>query len=259
MSFRAVDKKTVGSVVAEWDALAPVRYEQITSGRDVTYCRILIPNIIRLITPLKPKAILDAGCGVGLLAEHLRALAPQVVGIDPSAKGIAIAQANCKEDIEFLQLTMEAYAEKTHQSFDVVIANMVLMDVLDLSSFLNAVSKVLRPNGALIFSCTHPWFWPSYYGYGSASWFQYDREIVIESPFRISADSECVLVSTHVHRSLEIYVSAFQAAGLFLKVLREPMPSPEINTLYPQPWKYPRYIIGVCNSEPERMRHIDLL
>jgi hypothetical protein len=121
---------------------------------------------------------------------------------------------------------------------------MVLMDVPDLDTFLTAAYHIVRPGGMFVFSVTHPWFWPRYYGYESEAWFNYNAEIFIESPFRISMQPDCGLVSTHVHRSLEAYVRALLSARFSIEMLREPMPSTEVAALYPMPWFYPRYLVG---------------
>jgi hypothetical protein len=126
---------------------------------------------------------------------------------------------------------------------------MVLMDILDLRDFVAAVSKVLRANGAFIFSTTHPWFWPSYYGYVNEPWFRYSLELVIECPFKITAVPDCPLLSTHVHRPLEAYIQGFSKAGLSIEALHEPMPSADIDALYPEPWVYPRYLVGLCRLQ----------
>jgi protein-L-isoaspartate O-methyltransferase len=72
--FRKIDYKTVEGISAEWDMLAPIRFQQITSGEDITYHHILIPNLLELLPRERVAATLDAGCGVGyftnLLADH---------------------------------------------------------------------------------------------------------------------------------------------------------------------------------------------
>jgi SAM-dependent methyltransferase len=191
-------------------------------------------------------SVLDAGCGTGVLTGALGSHGRIVVGIDPSAKSIAVAKDHFGDVANFQVSTLEEYAQLNQSSVELVIANMVLMDVINLSAFVHAIGKVLRQRGALVFSITHPWFWPSYYGYAEEDWFHYEKELIIESPFRISAQEDCTLQSTHVHRPLGMYLQAFSKVGLTLQELREPMPSPEVEAKYPKPWKVPRYLIGLC-------------
>jgi hypothetical protein len=120
------------------------------------------------------------------------------------------------------------------------------MDVPDLHIFISGLYLVLRANGLLIFSVTHPWFWPNYYGYDQEPWYRYDRELIIESPFRITSTPDCPFLSTHVHRPLAAYIGALRQTGFSICDLREPMPSPDVEARYPRPWTTPRYLIGFC-------------
>ena len=254
MEFRAVESKTQEEIFSEWDALAPIRFQQITNRQDITFWRILVPNVLSLLGLTKTNRILDAGCGVGVLTDLLAKESSEVIGIDPSPKSIEIARENFSQRVQFVCTSMEDYAKLLEPQFDVVVANMVLMDVLDLNAFLRAARMVLRPGASLIFTVTHPWFWPEYYGYRHQPWFHYERKTIIESPFRITSQQDCQLNSTHVHRSLEEYHQCFSDSMLTLEVLREPMPTKHTANLYPHPWKVPRYLVGLARNRAARTR-----
>jgi 2-polyprenyl-3-methyl-5-hydroxy-6-metoxy-1,4-benzoquinol methylase len=196
--------------------------------------------------------IIDAGCGVGVLSDLIAGKAKSIVGVDPSSASINIAKEHFGAEVRFVTSTLESYARRTVPQASVIIANMVLMDVLDLNSFLNAAFALLRPNGSLIFSVTHPFFWPEYYGYASQKWFRYDHEAIVESPFRISSQPDCRLNSTHVHRPLSSYIEALFEAGFVVELLREPVPSPQISKMYPKPWKVPRYMVGLARRDSSK-------
>lgn len=246
--FRKVDVKSEAIITSEWDALATIRLQQITSGEDITYQHILVPSILDLVSGQAPATVVDAGCGIGFLTDLLAEHAGKVIGVDPSVESIAIARVHYGKRAEFIQERLESFSEQHARSADIVVANMVLMDVIDLNSFLTAAHRVLRPGGTLIYSTVHPCFWPSYYGYARESWFRYDQELIVESPFRITAQPDCSLISTHVHRPLHAYVNAFRRALFSIEVLVEPMPSKEVDALYPEPWTHPRYLVGLCRS-----------
>jgi ubiquinone/menaquinone biosynthesis C-methylase UbiE len=246
--FRRVHNKTLSKIVSEWDALAQLRYEQITSGRDVTYGNILAPAILKLVAERFPNSILDAGCGVGVLSSQLTNIASRVVAIDPSGVSINVARQNFKRP-KFVQASIEEYVHASEEGFELIVANMVLMDVVNLPSFLDATRRLLRKNGAFVFSITHPCFWPEYYGYSAEPWFSYAQEMAIEGPFRTTYDRNGSLVSTHIHRPLELYADAFHNAGLLFEKLIEPMPSGEVSAKYPVPWRLPRYLVGVTRPE----------
>lgn len=258
--IRNVLTKNPREIYAEWDALAPIRLKQILSGKDLTFKYVLSPLMHDLVAMEGAKSILDIGCGVGVLTEELARGNADVVGVDPSRVSIELAREMFGKSATFRRGSAEWYASVTKKRFSVIVANMVLMDALDLSSFVNAVAGLLRRGGVFIFSITHPCFWPTYYGYSEESWFHYNQELIVESPFKISNQQDCQLNSTHIHRPLEKYVDEFVKAGLVVDGLFEPYPTSDIGKLYPKPWRFPRYLVGRCRlpkslslkSKPER-------
>jgi hypothetical protein len=92
---------------------------------------------------------------------------------------------------------------------------------------------------------THPWFWPRYWGYQDAKWFDYDREIAIEAPFQITHD-ETDFVTTHFHRPLGFYTAAMAKADLDSFQLLEPAPDPRADEKYLASWSTPRIIAGAA-------------
>jgi 2-polyprenyl-3-methyl-5-hydroxy-6-metoxy-1,4-benzoquinol methylase len=241
---------TIEDVRREWDALAPLRWEQILSGADVTFNEVLLPAIESLIPPGSEEMIaLDVGCGIGAstkaLAHHFKA----IDAIDPSGVSIGLAKklaGGVARDIE--ECSVEKFASSTKRKYNVIVANMVLMDVPDLNTFLSAVKIMLRPGGCFIYTTTHPFFWPQYYGYADESWFQYLETAFVRAPFKISADRTNQLQSTHVHRPLSAYFSALKMARLRTDVLLEPTPTPAIEARYSQPWRFPRYLAVRCRK-----------
>jgi len=249
MKFRVLPHITVHQVAAEWDELAPIRYEQILSGVDITFNHVMMPSFFEFMSGEQPGKALDAGCGIGVLTKYLSNYFKSVVGIDPSGRSLEFARGVVGQGVTLLASSIEDFSEKYKQSrFDVITANMVLMDAPNINSFAKAVNRLLKPGGCFIFSITHPAFWPFYYGYSEEPWYSYSRSTIIESPFRISAEPNCQIMSTHIHRPLERYFAALREADLFLEIVREPFPADDVQALYPQPWKFPHYFIGKCRK-----------
>lgn len=102
--------------------------------------------------PLENLAILDIGCGGGLLSEALSSLGADVTALDPAPANIAVARRHAQMsglDIDYLCTTAEALAEKG-RNFDVVLAMEVVEHVRDVKAFIAVAARMLRPNGLCI-------------------------------------------------------------------------------------------------------------
>ncbi|MEV6416781.1 class I SAM-dependent methyltransferase [Kribbella sp. NPDC051718] len=257
---RRVEARDSEQLAAEWDKVAADRDQLISEGRDLSYSYILLPALLRLSADwLVPKTrILDVGCGTGKFASELATNHPdsEIVGVDPSALSVDIACSKrpARTNLDFRRATVESFVEQTPpQSFDLVVANMLFQNVSSLPDVLASCLKALSPDGALVFAVPHPCFWPRYWKYEKAAWFQYDREIWIEAPFRTSLSPENGLTTTHIHRPLERYFSAFAAAGLMVEELVEPYPDEGIEGEYPIAWEFPRFLLGRCRPMGTRL------
>src|SRR6202167_2776660 len=100
---------------------------------------------------LKGLRILDIGCGGGILSEPLARLGASMVGADPSASNITVAQHHAAQaglSIDYRSTTAEALAE-AGESFDVVLAMEVVEHVADVGLFVGLAGAMVKPGGLL--------------------------------------------------------------------------------------------------------------
>lgn len=243
--MQPVSGKTQAQIAAEWDRIASRRAAQIESGLDLSFTYILVPAVLSLVSNSDLTNVIDIGCGAGFLTRELASRATQVVGVDISGKNIEYATKRWRNvpNVRFHTTSIEDYAERAERpEFGVAVCNMTLMTVLDLDNAVKAAARTLKVGGHLVATITHPCFWPRYWGYVDQPWFDYTREIVIESDFRISFETCRGFVTTHVHRPLERYFTVLSRAGFLIEEVQEPLPPREIERRYPAPWEYPRFI-----------------
>ena len=94
--------------------------------------------------------VLDIGCGTGRLAEYVAELvAPDgaVVGIDPLAYRVAIAQSRASNGLKFSVGRAEDLSEFAAGQFDVVYLNSVFHWIEDKLRALQEISRVLKAGG----------------------------------------------------------------------------------------------------------------
>ncbi len=95
--------------------------------------------------------ILDVGCGGGLVSVPLSRLGADVTGLDASPENINAAKNYAEEknlSIDYICGT----AEEHKSQYDVVLCLEIIEHVIDPASFIESVSKLLKPGGMLILS-----------------------------------------------------------------------------------------------------------
>lgn len=118
------------------------------------YC---VPQIIAAtlreleLTADRQLSMLDAGCGTGLMAAHLRPYCARLVGVDLSSEMLKRAARRGYDEIVCGDLV--AYLDDHTHSFDLIVAADTLIYFGDLTAALAAAFAALRAKGShLIFS-----------------------------------------------------------------------------------------------------------
>lgn len=112
-------------------------------------------DYIDRIASLRGKAVLDVGCGGGILAEAMAARGARVTGIDLAEKPLKVAQLHLLEsklDVTYRNVAVESLAQEAPQAFDVVTCMEMLEHVPDPGSVVRACSALLKPGGHAFFA-----------------------------------------------------------------------------------------------------------
>ena len=113
--------------------------------------------IERTVGGLAGKAVVDVGCGGGILAESIaRRGAANVLGIDLATKPLRVAQLHALEagleNVDYREVAAEALADERPAAFDVVTCMEMLEHVPVPASVVAACARMVKPGGWVFFS-----------------------------------------------------------------------------------------------------------
>lgn len=236
----------ISEIIKQWDINAEKRYEQIKSGKDISYNHILVPTILSLLGDISGKRGIDLGCGPGVLTNLVARNDGNVVGIDFSEKMIDIARRECGRisNVDLICISAKNYLSKIKPSSqDFLVANMFFNTVPDINEVFNKAFRVLRRSGIFVFSVAHPCFWNMYRHIFDKCSYDYIDDACSKWKFKISLDSRGLPEPVYFfHRPLSEYTKYIINAGFCFLDIVEPMPKDRIATLYPRKWEYPHFL-----------------
>jgi len=100
-------------------------------------------------------AVLDVGCGGGILAEAMSGRGAQVLGIDLAGKALQVARLHALESgatVQYRAVPAEELAQEMPGQFDLVTCMEMLEHVPDPAQTIAACARLARPGGHVLFS-----------------------------------------------------------------------------------------------------------
>jgi 2-polyprenyl-6-hydroxyphenyl methylase / 3-demethylubiquinone-9 3-methyltransferase len=112
-------------------------------------------DILKDVLHLDPNgaAVLDVGCGGGLLAEEFARLGCRVTGIDPSAQSIHAAAAHAHRsglEVDY-RVGVGEQLQFEDASFPIVYCCDTLEHVQDVEQVIGGIARVLEPGGVFLY------------------------------------------------------------------------------------------------------------
>lgn len=118
----------------------------------------LLPTLLHLLEDTGSRHLFEIGCGNGWVANELTRRGFEVRGIDPSAEGIAFAQANFPQ-LDLAQASAYDDLAAHYGRFPVVYSLEVVEHLFDPRQFMRRARDLLAPGGRLILSTPFHGYW----------------------------------------------------------------------------------------------------
>lgn len=240
--------------LAKWEAAANDWHTQIAQ-QDTYRTHLITDALTRLIPAAQNRTVLDAGCGNGYFTNWLHERGGAVTGIDGSAQMIVHAKSSYP-NLNFTVCDLLQPIPEPDHKFDLILANMLLMHMSDVTVFLSECRRLLKPDGQLIFSVLHPCFnQPTTRLY--KSWLD---KLLGKAPNGLAHnyyshqtgrfESHFQTKLTHYHRTLEEYSEELATAGFAIAGMVEPHRLPDSflkqNPKLEYATRLPRFIFFNC-------------
>ncbi|MFC7262778.1 class I SAM-dependent methyltransferase [Streptomyces lutosisoli] len=190
------------------------------------------PAMLALAGDVAGRRILDAGCGSGPLFAALRDRGAIVSGFDASAGMLELARRRLGDGADLQVADLGSPLPYPDDSFDDVVAALVLHYLEDWGPALAELRRILKPGGRLIASVDHPFaIHLMHRQAGREAEYNYFNTTNWTEEWTMGGQT--ALMSLW-HRPLHAMIEAFTAAGFRITVISEPEPDPAARELFPE-------------------------
>ncbi len=176
--------------------------------------------------------VCDLACGEGHLTRMLAPNARNVIGVDFSGRLLEQArQQTTNHNVRFVHDDVQYLSSLPNAYFDLVVSNLALMDIPDLSAVYQSVARVLRSSGRFVFSITHPCYQaPHAYNQVDSAGQSQARVVpnyVLEGAWASGNKAGIRGKVGAFHRTFSTYLNQLQAADFQLESIHEPVAADE--------------------------------
>lgn len=205
------NKKTSWGKVAQW-------YKNLLEGEGTYQKEVILPNLLRNLSPKKGETVLDLACGPGFFSGEFHKAGAKVIGSDISKELIAVAKEETSPKIQYFVSSADDLSFLSDNSIDKATIILAIQNIENVRGVLKECGRVLKPGGKLFLVLNHPAFRipkASSWGWDAQSKVQYRRidgylsESKVKIQMHPSVSSEKILApedyTISFHRPLQFY------------------------------------------------------
>jgi ubiquinone/menaquinone biosynthesis C-methylase UbiE len=184
------------------------------------------PAVIKFLSPLENKKILDYGCGTGSFSRYLRDRGAKVTGVDISLGMIDVACRTSPFGISYYRINTGDLDRFRERQFDHAVSNFVFCAIPAKSmikKILKEIFRILRNNGSFVLMNTN---WEESNGREFvSSKLEYCDDLTSEQRIRVITKSDPPIIFEDYFRSKEEYRNLIEEAGFKVEAIEEPRAS----------------------------------
>lgn len=193
------------------------------------------PNTWSLLPKnLKGLEVLDMGCASGWYSEQLIKAGCHVTAVDASPTMVEITRKRLQGQANVIQANLEKPMDfAKSQSFDIVLASLMIHYLDDWPQLMKEVSRILKPGGLFIFSTHQP----------QSTFFHFKLDNYFRQQIITDFWPDINMSVQYYHRPLHDLTEALSQAGFLIEKMIEPLPkdglkeNPKLYELITtQPW-----------------------
>ncbi len=236
-------------VQEKWNANSDQWAMQIRSGQDVYRHEFLEPEFLKFLGNISSLKVLDGGCGEGTSSRALARAGARVSAVDLSEKMIENAKRFEESNPHGVSYFLGSAAKMPFEdaTFDLVTSWMALSDMSGYAEVIKEFARVLRPGGRLMFCVRHPSYFTRRMGIlrsseknpgGLLVGDYFHQGAWVEnwafSGGHDAAEGRKTFSNLRFPFTLSDCINGVLEAGLILRRIHEPIPSPELCARHPR-------------------------
>lgn len=180
------------------------------------------PTVLGLLGDVHGRRVLDGGCGPGLYLAELLTRGAQAIGFDQSSDMVRLARQRLGPDVTIHQHDLDQPLDwLPDESIDLAVLALVIHYVHNRVAALRELHRVLRPQGRLVLSTSHP----------TADWLD-DGGSYFDAR-HVQQQWSCGMQHRFWRQPLQRWIEEFTAAGFTLDTLIEHQPQQAMAHLHP--------------------------